>query len=48
MNTKIIENDIWLFNIKTNEILKLQKIDLLTKRYVLARKSIIIENKEED
>lgn len=45
MNTKIIENDIWLFNIKTNEILKLQKIDLLTKRYVLARKSIIIENK---
>lgn len=47
MNTKIIENDIWLFNIKTNEILKLQKIYLLTKRYVLARKSIIIENKEE-
>lgn len=45
MNTKIIENDIWLFNIKTNEILKLQKIYLLTKRYVLARKSIIIENK---
>lgn len=47
MNINILESNILLLNIKTNENLKLQKIDLLTKRYVLARKNIIVENKEE-
>lgn len=47
MNIEIEEFDILLFCLKTKENFKLQKIDTLTRRYVLARKNIIVETKEE-